>query len=56
MGRIARLVIAYKHVPRTSRRKTFCLARVSENGQRSGMFVHKFSPSYSVLSVIMSLS
>jgi len=56
MDRIARLVTAYSTFPGHPRRKTFCFVRVSENGQRSGMFVHKFCPSYSVLSVIMSLS
>lgn len=33
-----------------------CFIRVSENGQRCGMLVHKFCPSYSILSVLMSLS
>lgn len=33
-----------------------CFERVSKNGCRSEMFVHKFCPSYSILSAIASLS
>lgn len=33
-----------------------CFVRVSKNGGRPEMFVHKFCPSYSILSAVVSLS